>query len=248
MNMQTTPPPAGHNEPPIYDEAEYQALAEKVRDFADAAGAWADKARVSDEDQAQRLNDFLAGLSGVKKQVEARRKAEKEPHLAAGRTVDAAFKKLTDALAKSEKMAKTILTDWLKEQEAKRQERQRRLAEELAQKRREAEAAAQAAQERNDAMGAVEAEQAIADAQAAQEAAQRPGKAQVESATGAGRRRSLRTHRFPVLNSVNTALLHFRDHPKMRDLLVTLAADEIRHAKDPAHTVPGFTIKEEQRL
>jgi hypothetical protein len=109
-------------------------LAAKVEDLADMAGA-APKV-IRDDDDLGKIGDVVKEAVGVAKAVESTRIAAKEPHLKAGREVDAFFKQMIDRIAEIERPLRTMATDY---QRAKAAE-ERRILEEKARRAREDEA------------------------------------------------------------------------------------------------------------
>ncbi len=248
MNDQSNPPQMGDNQGPPFNPEVVEDLMTKARDVADAAAAWKEAGKITDETQAEKANDFLAGARKLLKAVEDRRKTEKEPHLDAGRKVDAAFGDIKTIIDKAASMVKPILADYMREQERAAEERRREEVRKAVAEAEAAQKAAEQAQARNDVVGEAEAEKAAKEAEDARKAAEKPQSAKVGSATGGGRRTSLRTTRFAEITSINTAMLHYRDHPEMRVLLLKLANADIRAAKGEKVDLPGFAIKEERGL
>lgn len=135
---------------------------------------------IENDEIAGKVGDFIKQVSACAKNAETARVAEKEPHLAAGRTVDGWFKSLTDPLDRTKSTIQGRLMLYLREKEAKeRTEREkiareeREAAEAAAKAAREAELAAQDAQGMDVAIdAAVMANKAAADAAQATKAAQ----------------------------------------------------------------------------
>lgn len=243
-----TPPPAGDNKGPAFNPDVLEELAKKAAELADAAGAWKDVGEITSQEQADKAGDFLTGARKMFKDIEDRRKAEKQPFLDAGREIDAAFKKVAEIVERSAKMVKPLVEAFLRAEEAK--ERARKAEEER--KAREEAAAAEAARKqaesRNDVIGQQEAEEREAAAREAQAEAQKKESAKLGSATGGGKRTSMRTRRYAEVTNVNQAMLHYRDHPELKDVLLRLANAEVRAAKGKPITIPGFIVKEERGL
>lgn len=96
----------GHNQPP----EGFEDLAKSIAEQAAEAEAWLKDRKIESQAEAdeceKRANDF----SKLKRQAETEHKSEKEPHLVAGRGVDAKYKPLiarAEAMAKSLKVAAT---------------------------------------------------------------------------------------------------------------------------------------------
>lgn len=247
-DLSNTPAKMGDNRPPIYDPDIYADFDGKVRDFADAAAAWKEAGAIESQEQAEKANDFLAGARKLFKEVDDRRKVEKQPHLDAGKTIDSDFGRLKDLIEKAVAWVKTPLAAYMQEQE--RIAAQKR-AEAEAKARAEAEAAAEAvrqAEARNDLVGAAEAEEAAKAAEKAAKAAEKIKGGQVGSATGGGRTAALRTVRHAEIANINTAFLTYRAHPEIAETLVRLANADLRSAKGADIDLPGFTIITERKL
>lgn len=252
MNIATKATPAGpgHNRPPAVDPEIIADLEPRVRAFADAAGQWLDKGAVETDEEAEKLNDLLTGLRGVAKEIETKRKASKEPHLEAGRAVDAAFSKLLDPLKKAADKVKPILTAFASKKAAAERERQREAAEEAERKAREAAEAKAAADARNDVMGAAEAEEAEKEAAEAAKAAERQAAEarRIGSASGGGRTAALRIVRRAKITSARQCFLHYEGREEIAALLTQMANADIRAAKGAAIAIPGIEIIEEETI
>lgn len=153
-------------------------IMKRVTDLLEAAKRAPEK--IESDEVAGRMGDFSKQLAACLKNAEAARVAEKEPHLAAGRTVDGWFKNLADPLDKAKAGVGRVLTDYLRVKEAaERAERERVAREERAAALAAAEASRLAEQAARDAKtmdAAIDAEElarkAAADAAlAAKEAA-----------------------------------------------------------------------------
>lgn len=240
----------GGNNPPEalpYDPEKLRACEDAAKEFADAAGEWADKKQITSADMAEKATDFIAGARKLKSKIEATQKAAKKPH--ADRAT-AAFDAFKPALSKVEKSITTVLAlqgAWLVA-ERKRIEEDQRLARIAAQKaQEEAAAALAAAQARNDISGSVDAEAAMKEAVKAEAVAAKPAKASVGSASGGGRTIALRTVVSAVITNQNLVYMHFRDHPDVVEVLQRLATAAFRAAGGDQITIPGATRKTEEK-
>lgn len=65
--------------------------------FMDGARTYEDRGELND-DTAARANDFIAGAKRLLAEAEDARKAEKQPHLDAGRAVDASWERIKDRI------------------------------------------------------------------------------------------------------------------------------------------------------
>ncbi len=176
----------GHNQGPDAAEALRQRLEERFgpnverRDELLEAFERAPET-MGDDATAGRTGDFIKQLAAAVKDAETHRKAEKEPFLNSGRTVDGWFKGISEPLQAAQKVMTTRLTVYERAKAA--EERKRREAEEAA-ARAEAEAAIAEAKERaaivkNDADldAAIQAEEAAALARAAAQDAKKEAEA-----------------------------------------------------------------------
>ncbi|MEM7212324.1 MAG: hypothetical protein AAF479_10605 [Pseudomonadota bacterium] len=234
-------PPIGHNSGEAADP-----FKERVNEFGRAAVEWG-KVEI-DDSNAEQLNDFIEGARALRKEVDAARVVAKKPYDDASKNVQSVFKPLIEAVDKAGKIAKGLQTSYLRRKEEE-QERQREAEMQLA---AEAEAAAQAeakeAEESGDFVAAAEAEAKVEKTAKKLDEVQKPVKAQVKSASGAGRTASMRTFRKAKITSVPLALAYYRDHPKVADLILELADADIRRAGKEPITIPGIEIVEERRI
>lgn len=164
------PDTIGHNLPPTDADPlrdrlseEHAALMKRRDELLEATDRA--PAVIEDEDTAGKMTDFIKQVQAAIKAAEGARVAEKEPFLAAGRTVDGWFKKMTDPLADAKKKLERVLTEY----QRKKAERERREREEAA--RREREEAERAAREAAERAAALQSEADLAGAIVAEEAA-----------------------------------------------------------------------------
>ena len=111
-------PSLGDNNGPVLNPEVIEEYTRKVQDFADAAGDWKETKQITEDAQAEKAKDFLDGARKLFKDIEDRRKVEKEPFLAGGREVDAKFATIKAILEKSANMVKPLLEDFIKRKEA----------------------------------------------------------------------------------------------------------------------------------
>lgn len=239
----------GHNNPPAYDPEALAAEEARAREFADAAGAFLDLGELDNEDDAQRLNDYIAGARKVRKAIDDARKAAKKPHDDAGKEVQAAFTPIIETVDRSVKRVQPMLTAWLDKKEAERkalEEKQRQEAEAAA---KAAEEAAERAAGRNDIAGEVEAEEAAKRAEEMRKEADRTAKstAKVASATGGTRSAGLRTVRSARITNVRMLFQHYSDRPEVEDVLLRLANADIRSKDVDETAIPGIEIIETRK-
>lgn len=220
----------GDNRPPPFDPDVVEKLNAEGAQFLDAAGKWIENGKIQSEDDAQRLNDFIAGLSKRYKAADDARKAAKRPHDDAGKAVQAAFKPILDKIDTAKQRVQPLLSDWMNEQERKRKEeaeRQRKAAEFA---RQEAERKAAEAAARNDVSGEIDAAAAQEEADRLQKEADRAAKARtnVGSATGGGRTASLRTFVEVEVTNARVLFMRYAENPHLLACLRDLASAEAR--------------------
>lgn len=137
-------------------------------------------AEIADPETAGKVADLIKLFMACGKNAEAERVARKEPHLEAGRAVDAFYKRITEPLEKAKRAIEARLTLWQRKvaeaERRRREEEAARLREEEERKRQEAEAAAAQIETEEDLSAAISSEerarQAGADAAVAQKAAE----------------------------------------------------------------------------
>jgi flagellar biosynthesis GTPase FlhF len=238
----------GHNKGPMFDAEVVDAFVKEASEIADAASAWA-SVEITTQTRAGELKDFLDTARAKLKEIEDRRKAEKQPFLDAGRDVDTAFNRVKDIIEKAGKLAKAPLETYLKEQQRIADERRRTEQEAARKAAEEAERERQIAERNRNAAAIIEAEEKAKAAADAAKASEGPARATVSSATGTGANRAgLRTHRSAQITNINQAMLHYRGHADLAECITRLANADIRAAKGAKITIPGIDIMEEQKL
>lgn len=237
----------GHNSALPYDPEVAEALEARVRELADAGGAWLDLGAVENDEQAGKLNDFLTQTRTCEKDIEAARKAAKKPHEDAGKAVDAKFKTMATPLGTLAAKLKAILTAFATEKQRKQDEERRLQQEEARRQQEEADRLRREAEARNDVIAQAQAEAAAKEAEKGAKAAQKPARAQIASATGGGRTMSIRTTHRAEIENMNKAFSFFRDHPffgpKLREVLQQMAEAE-RRAAEGVNEIPGVIFHE----
>jgi hypothetical protein len=234
-----TLPQAGHNNPPPYNPDVLAKHTQAASELAAEAAPWLNKGLVESETEASQLADVIAKARKLHKDAEESRKVEKEPHLAAGKAVDDAFKVAVSALEKTANSLKPIIAAWLKKVEDEKRAEAARQAEIARKAKEEADRLAAQAAANNDTMAAAQAEAAQAEAAKLEKSAVKAGKAKssVGSATGGGRSMALRTVTTAQIDNLNLVYRHFHEHPDVRDVLQRLATAAVRAGIE----VPGTT-------
>lgn len=244
----TTTARMGHNKGPLFNTEVVDVFARDATEIADTASAWAN-VEITTQIQAGTLKDFLDTARAKLTEIEAQRKAEKQPFLDAGRDIDTAFNHLKNIIETAGKIAKAPLEAYLKEQE--RIANARRLAEQEAARitLEQAERERLIAARNRNAAAMVEAEEKAAKAAEAAKAAQAEARATVSSATGTGSHNtSLRTVRIGRIANINQAMLHYRDRPELVECITRLANADIRASKGADISIPGINIFKEKKL
>lgn len=242
----------GDNRAPLYDQDAYAALEKRLAELADAGGKWLDLGEVTDEAQAARLVDAIAQVKKHSGEIEKTRKAAKQPHLDAGRAVDAAFDRLLKPISTLSAKMGALLTAWqIRERDRKAAEQRQREAEARAAEEAARKAAVEA-EARNDVIGAAAAEEAAAEAAKAAKQAAKPVTVRTESATGGARTAGLRTYHKAAFDPALPRALA-RGHliralcespayaEKIDEFLLGLAEAAKRSATGP-ETLPGVTF------
>ena len=227
----------GHNNPP--DNA--VLFAEKIAELESKAS---DTFEVEiTEANAGDMRDLIGLGDDLAKEIEKTRKAEKAPHLDAGKAVDALYNPLKDAAKSAMSLVRSKLQAFLIEQKRIADEKARE-AERLA-----AEEAAKAKALEDDALvgeeAAKDAEAAAAEARLA--AAEEKAKASIKGTSGM-RAMSMRTTRKAQIVDAAKLVEAFIDHPDVIAAAEKVANSEIRAAKGQPITIPGVEIVEMEAL
>ena len=246
-----TLPGLGHNNPPDAlglrkDVAE--AHAAKAAEFLDAAGAWLKAGDIPDEEQAKKLNDFMAGVRAVKDGAEEDRVKDRAPINKLGQEIQDAYNPIKKKLDAALNKVDPLMRDWMRREKNRKAAEARKAKEEAEAAARAAEEAAAKAAARNDISGQVDAEKAAKDAEKARKAAEKKEAAPVRvgSATGGAKTRGQRTTWVAEIDDMRIAFMRYCTAPELQDCLLKLAAAEARSKDfDPrTQTIPGFTLHE----
>lgn len=230
---------------------EFYALADETRETVYAVSEWLKGGPITDAEAEAKAADALAGLRKRITALEAAHKADKAPHLAACRAVDAAYKPLIAAVTEAANRLKSRIQDRIAHLERQRQEEARKAREAAEAAAREAAAAAAAAAAaEHDIAAAVEAKQARTDAEEAAKIVAKIEAGRVKvSGNYTQRAVTLRKTRVAVLTDWRTAIKWARSedqrHLALKAWLEQQASAALRHG---AGAVPGFTIEERESL
>ena len=231
-----TPGP-GHNLPPI------EEIRQRTDDLIAATDAWVQKVpEIGDEEQAGKASDLLDQLRKEHAAAKAEHKVEKQPHLDAGRLVDAAYKPITERLKKAGEAINALLTPW--------EQKKRAAADEA---RRKAEEKAKAEQEEADRIvreakkaPSIDAQIAAEEAQERAEAAQKEAEKDHYSGTKGefGKTVALRTTYRGEIADWDAALTFYSTDPLVSEAVAKAIARDIRGGK---RVIPGVRIIQEQK-
>jgi len=188
----------------------------------EAATQWLGKVKtISNQTDADIASNRVSNLRDLKKKAEAAHKAEKEPHLEAGRAVDKKYKpKIDDA----DIAVKSLLAAITVYQNAERARLQKIADEKAAKERAEWErqqATARAKAEAEAAEKQVTLEDILSEAPPPPPPKAEPVK--VKSGGASGKAVSLRTVKVATVTDYDKALVALKDHPELRDLVQKLA-------------------------
>lgn len=214
----------------------------EVEDFKERCRSWF-KTDVTDEN-APKVRDLIAEAGEIEKKVEARRKAEKQPHLDAGKQIDAAHATLVEPITKARDFLKKRLAKYLQALEDKR----RAEAAEAARKAEEARKAAEAAAAKSrapDPFAAFDAQEAQEQAVEAARAASAPVNIAGHEATRAA---GLRSYWLVEVTDGEALVKHFAASPALIEEARKLAAAQVRAAKGAPCGIPGIKITEDKRV
>ena len=241
----------GDNKPPLYDPDVMAALLARSQELMKVGQVWKDHGAIKTEEDAGKLNDFLAQARAQIKAIEERRKEQKQPHMDAATAVDSAFNPLKTPVQELGKALGAVHTAYLVEKQRKLDEQRAAERAEAKRKQDEADAAAAKAAEEGDAIAQAQAQQLQKEAAKEVKQTSKPAVARVASASGGGRTASLRTYHVAKLERPLPAIAWFRDNrpeawEKIEALLVALAEAEHRSVEG-VKEIPGVTFTEEKR-
>lgn len=218
----------GGNSPPPHE-----AMALHVDDLFQLVSDTTEGVEVKTDEQEAKLDDLLGEIKQAAKDAEAKRKAEKEPHLEAGRQVDANWKPIKDRLDAAAAEIKRLLTPYRVAKQAAKDEAARKAREEAEAKERAAQAKLR---EPEHLQARFDAEEELKAARKLKAVANRTER----EATG------LRTHWEAELTDRKAALIHLIGlYPARFEALVQqMANEEARGARAP---IPGVIYHERKQ-
>lgn len=196
-----------------------------------------------DASNAKSVKEMIDGAKALQKEIEETHKQEKEPHLAAGRFVDATYKPLAEDVEVARKATNRLLEAHVLAEQAKANA----VAAEARRKAEEVAKAAQAAEQEDAFLApAIDVAAANTEAHVAENAAITAGR--ITSASGIGRASGLKTYRFADVKDAKALVAFYAEHPDVLGAATKLANAAIRAAKGGPVSIPGVEVKEEQRL
>jgi len=217
----------GHNLSP------YEQMKSRVAELVDNANRWlAERPEITDEDMAAKCNDFVSQLTSQGKAVEAERGEANKPHRDAQAENNTKYKTLGTLIETAAKLMKAKRSAWLQKKEAIRVEAARVAEEAALEAMRIAEetAAALEAEGAQTVEQVIEAEETAAAAEVAVKEAAKIANSKVTVSSGVGGHNAglLPVQHFEITDQ-DKAFAHFRDHPKMHDLINELAGAMVRN-------------------
>jgi hypothetical protein len=214
------------------------SLEDEIEDFKEKCREWF-PVEITDAN-ASRFRDLIALGVDLNKRIEARRKAEKQPHMDAGKAVDDTHKALAEPVTKGADFLKGRLTKFMLAEEAKRRAAAEEAERIAALARKAAEAEAQPDEFTEFVVQTTE-------AQAAEAAANAKAKVNIASAEGIARSAGLRTFYEVDVTDGPALVAHFASSPHIIEECRKLAAAQVRAAKG-ACGIPGINVREEKRV
>lgn len=187
---------------------------------------------IADQAEADKAGIWARRIADIGGKAEKARVAEKEPHLEAGRAVDAKWKPVVEGAKALSAKLKAHVTPFLQAQKRAEEERARLAAEESRRKREEAEVAARSARADDDAERARIAE---LERQAAE--ADRAATVKNASAGRTGAKIALRTETKIVVTDFAAAAAHYvaARPAELVELIDRLAARDVKAGAE----IPG---------
>lgn len=187
------------------------------------------------------VKDKIAKAKEIAKEIEEARKAAKEPHLEAGRQIDAAFNPLKDKITDAWSGPSKMLEAWMIAERKRAEEVAREAARLAAEKAEREKAITEFVGEQSEDVAALN-----TAAAKAKKLAEEAGR--VQSASGEGRATGLKTVRTAKVTDAKALVVHYFEHPDVLGAATKLANAAIRAAKGGPISIPGVEVQEEQRL
>lgn len=225
----------GHNNPP--------EAAILFQEEIDTIKARADAVTEITAGNAGDVNDLIKLAGKLAKDIDAKRKEEKQPHLDAGKEVDGTYNPLKDEATKAVDPLKSKLAAYIAEQRRIADEARRQAERIAAEETRKAELLKDDALVGEDA--AKDAAQAAIDLASA--------KAQAKAATNVKgsegfRAAGLRTARKAIITDAAKLVAHYAGHADVIALCERLANADIRAAKGAPISIAGVEVETSEVL
>jgi hypothetical protein len=195
------------------------------------------------EENAGDARDLIGLAKKLAKDIETKRKEEKEPHIAAGKQIDGVYMPLSKDAKASTQAVESALLAYITEQKRKAEEARREAERKAAEEAARAKALADDELLRDDAAEA--AEEAKTEAKIV--AAETKMAGSVKGSEGF-RAASVRVTRKAEVTSELLLTDHYKRHPQVVELCLKLANAEIRAAKGQSVEIPGIKIVELESL
>lgn len=224
----------------IGDNAPPETLTDRVVAEVAAAQEWAVKTQIDSDLQANIAGNRITALRQLAKEVEAEHEQKKRPILEEGRRIDGVYKPLLKLIAEAADAIKSGLSAWMRAEDARRAEEQRKAMEayrKAEDERRLAEAARKAAIFKAAADSAP-----LPPLLPIPEPPPPPEKKKVQVGGARGAKLGLRTITKCRITDYAQALAHFAEHEKVRAVVEQLAAAAVK----AGGTVPGAEAYEEK--
>lgn len=213
----------------------FAAMAAHINDLYELAEGALTGGEIASKEQADQIEALKNDIKKAVAEAEKHRKAEKEPHLEAGRAVDAKWKAITDKGTLAAKTAADALTPWLRKVQAEREAEQERL-------RKEAEAKAEEARKAFTETAVTDLEARANAEQLAKEAAKATAAANKIDRTATG----LRTYWNATVTDYS-ALLRYMKKARPDDLKAMLRDYAEAQVRAGSRHIPGVLIEQEKR-
>lgn len=234
----------GHNQP-----TQYEVTKARVDALVEAANQWVTTVpEITTEDQAGRASDFKNQIVAELRKIDAERTAATKPLRDEVAEINDRFNGLKPYLDKGIKRIRGLLTPWMDKLEAEQKAREQAAREEAERLRREAEEKAAAA--RANIEDAIQNEVAAEEAQKAAKAAEKKATSIARSKVGvkgeySAKATTTRGTWKAHITDIDKAFAHYKDHPKVAELLTSLGSADARGGR---RRIPGFDIKEDRKV
>lgn len=226
----------GHNNPPEPIEVfkgEIASLQARISEFPE----------ISNENEGD-ANDLIQLAGKLSRDIEAKRKDEKQPHLDAGKAVDAAYKPLVDEAKGAAQPLKARLSEHLREKERIAQAAAAEAARVAEEERRKAEEEAKLSMPADEDEILAKAE--TAEIKAAAAAAEAEAARTAKGSHGL-RASGLRTKKEVIITDPVGLVRHYHKHQDVIDLCLKLAKADVRAGMTEAN-IEGIAIKEVREI